>query len=72
MTNFHSFAGIFCPWSGTSHEILVCSNVEGNIRGLGQIPSNLQVNYHRQARQLVNALECERVLPSNASICPEC
>ena len=21
---------------------------------------------------LVNALECERVLPSNASICPEC
>ena len=46
MTNFHSFAGIFCPWSGTSHEILVCSNVEGNIRGLRQIPSNLQVNYH--------------------------
>ena len=26
----------------------------------------------RQARQLVNALECERVSPSNASICPEC
>jgi len=23
-------------------------------------------------RLMVNALECERVLPSNASICPEC
>ena len=51
---------------------LTWSNIQRNIRALGLIPSNIRVNYHRQARQLVNALECERVLPSNASICPEC
>lgn len=46
MRNFHSFLGIFRPWSGTSHEESGGSNLEGKNRSLGLIPSNLQVNYH--------------------------
>src|SRR5262249_29714443 len=37
------------PSGGTrATEILACSSLEGNIRGLGLIPSNIQVIYHLQ------------------------
>jgi hypothetical protein len=49
MTNFHSFPAFFRPWSGTSYGGPGESNLEGKIRSLGLIPSNLQVIYHRMA-----------------------
>src|SRR5579859_464994 len=33
-----------------AQELLACSNFEGQIRGLGLIPSNLQVNYQEGER----------------------
>src|SRR6266566_3247638 len=49
-----------------------CPNLEPKIRSSGLICPNLRPIYQLPVRLMVNALECERVLPSNASICPEC
>jgi hypothetical protein len=49
------------------------SNLEGKIRALGLIPSNLQVIYHLILfmDDVVNDLRSEQIWPSNVEHCPQ-
>ncbi len=46
---------------------LTCSNIQGKIRALGLIPSNLQVNYHIGMDALVISMKGEQVLARSMS-----
>src|SRR5258708_35426255 len=58
------------PEAAPPIQILARSNFERTIRSLEAIPSNLQVIY-QFTTDMVNALEYEQLLPSNASTCPQ-